>query len=233
MGNDLQVCQDYLIRTLSLDVIVSSCDDKSSTLVLYLIIPSDFVVAHPVDYVCIVEALKKSQRFVHQFVPIDTVHRTSWEVDGIDAFVTSTYDRCKSRLERNVHRREFEPQGEDGSWFDSPALTIAQSIAPQFRYSLNWETRGIDAADRHVLLHAAYGFSSSGKWLFAASIDQSGESRRVDCWDVDELDCGSERDDGVVLTLWNFIEETTQFLSAEWVTVICKLGRLSFAEVKG
>lgn len=185
------------------------------------------------EYANIVEALKDSQRFVHQFVPIDVVHRTSWAEDEIGAFVTSTYDRCKSRLERNVHRREFESLGCDSSWIRCPALTIAQPTTPQFRYSLNWETRGIDTADHQVMLHAGYGFSSSGKWLFSACIDQRGESHCLGCWDVDQLDCGSERDDKVVFTLWNFIKESTRSLSVQWVAAICKLGRLSFAEIKG
>jgi mediator of RNA polymerase II transcription subunit 13 len=232
VSNDLRSCQDTLIRT-PLDVIDSSCEDKTYTPVLYLIIPSDFVTVHPMEYAYIVEALKDSKRLVHQFIPIDVVHRTSWAEDEIGAFVTSTYDRCKSRLERNVHRKEFEPLGRDGSWIRPPAFTIAQPMTPQFRYSLNGETRGIDTADCHVLLHAGYGFSSSGKWLFAACIDQRGESHCLRCWDIDELDCGSERDDKVVLILWNFIEESTQSLSAEWVAVICKLGRLRFAEIKG
>jgi mediator of RNA polymerase II transcription subunit 13 len=198
-----------------------------------LVIPSDLAIAHSSDYSYIVEALKDFRHLVHQFVPIDMVHQISGADDEMDAFVTSTYDRCKSHLERNLHRNQFEPLGRDGWWIDSPALTVAPSTLPQFRYSLNWETRGTAAADRHALLHAGYGFSSSRKWLFAACIDQRGERRRLSCWDLDELGCSSEQDDKVVLTLWNFIETFTQCLSVEWVTTICKLGRLGFAEIKG
>lgn len=216
-----------------LDNIIASVEDKEARLVVYLIIPSDLAWANVTDYVHILKALRAAPHVVHQFVPITLLNAKIWTERKVGAFVTSTYDQCVLRVTRTIYRREFDDPSEDLTWIDGPAFTISQSSPPQFRYSLDWGLQGGDLTNRHVFLHVGYTYSNCRRWVFTTYIDQRGERHKLCTQKVDDLDGDGTRDDRVVQFIWKLATSFTQQVNTEWAVVFCKLGRLTYAELKG
>lgn len=208
-------------------------EGKDLKLLLYLIVPGDIATANPTDFAHVVKALRHMPELVHQFVPIALLNVKMWTDTKLASFVISTYDRCALQVGRTIQRREFEGSDRDFTWIDGPAFVLAQPRTPQFRYSLDWDARGGDLTERHILLHMGYTYSRCRKWVFATCIDQRGETRRLKTWEVDALDGDGSREDRVVQSLWGFIVNFTRQVNAEWAVVICKAGCLTGGEVKG
>lgn len=222
------------------DTLLSSIT-RLDTCILYFIIPSDFANRHSSDFGNIADIFSATAPYIErQFVPVELINTKRWKDNKWTSFVLSTYERQRRLVERTAHRKEFVETTVEHTWIDAPAYTIATAqgaASPQFKYSLNWESRTMmDATDRHLILHVGYRFGTNGKWLYVAGIDQRGDGHQLKAWELDELGdpAGDEsREDKTAKFVLALAREMTGMASAEWVVVICKLGPLTFVEIEG
>jgi mediator of RNA polymerase II transcription subunit 13 len=141
----------------------------------------------------------------------------------------TVYDRVLRPVDRQMSRRFFEHGTRTRDHFQETAFALARPVDTRVKYHRLNPMRPSDVVDRHTMLHIAYQWTSCGKWVVAAVIDQRGETYASDVWLFDSS-CGEK---GLVDLVWGFAVKFGRRANVGWRLVIAKLGGLSDRELDG
>jgi mediator of RNA polymerase II transcription subunit 13, fungi type len=148
---------------------------------------------------------------------------------SLEAMVFNVYDRVLRPADR-LTTRPLNPTDEKlRKWFKAPAYTLARSHTRPVLFSFDQHSAQIEKVDRYVFLHVGYSISKCGKWLFAACIDQRGETHEFDVWLVSE----EQGEKSVVERVWKFAIEVTRQANVDWQITFTKVGLMNQDELHG
>ncbi|KAG1724768.1 hypothetical protein EDB19DRAFT_2043401 [Suillus lakei] len=163
------------------------------------------------------------------FVPehlISSSESPSGEDSEIDALCYATYRRMLKPVERSMSRG-YSNKSETVGYFQEQPFTLARPSST-VHFAQTTPARSLDVMDRHTLLHVGYRFSACGKWLFAACVDQRGETYDLGTWLIQD-----ETETSAVVQVWNFALQFAKRANVEWRIVIAKLGYMTVSELEG
>lgn len=211
------------------------CLESSNDLVFYIAIPDPAIgLTSPLlreifSFVNQTQAKRSEAPILFQFVPehlISSSESPSGEDSEIDALCYATYRRMLKPVERSMSRR-FSDKSETIAYFQQQPFVLARPSST-VHFAQTTPARSLDVMDRHTLLHVGYRFSTCGKWLFAACVDQCGESYDLGTWLIQD-----EIETSAVVQVWNFALQFAKRANVEWRIVIAKLGSMTANELEG
>ncbi|KAG2150318.1 mediator complex subunit 13 C-terminal-domain-containing protein [Suillus bovinus] len=211
------------------------CLESSNDLVFYIAIPDPAIgLTSPLlreifSFVKQTQAKRSEAPILFQFVPehlISSSESPSSESSEIDALCYATYRRMLKPVERSMSRK-FSDKSETVAYFQQQPFVLARP-SNTVCFAQTTPARSLDVMDRHTFLHVGYRFSTCGKWLFAACIDQRGETYDLGTWLIhDEIETSA------VVQVWNFALQFAKRANVEWRIVIAKLGYMTVSELEG
>lgn len=225
------ICSNITLKTGSF----LQCLESSNNLVFYIAIPDPAIgLTSPLlreifSFVNQTQAKRSEAPILFQFVPehlISSSESPSGEDSEIDALCYATYRRMLKPVERSMSRR-FSDKSETIAYFQQQPFVLARPSST-VHFAQTTPARSLDVMDRHTLLHVGYRFSTCGKWLFAACIDQCGESYDLGTWLIQD-----EIETSAVVQVWNFALQFAKRANVEWRIVIAKLGSMTANELEG
>ncbi|KAG9090512.1 hypothetical protein FRC06_001023, partial [Ceratobasidium sp. 370] len=176
--------------------------------------------------------------FNHNATPSDSHQQ-------LESIALSLYDRIPRTVGKRIRREIIRLSFPVHTIVHVPAFTIARTLTPRFRFSMDWPDRQRETMDRHMFLHVAYGFSKSRRWLCAACVDERGEAYETKAWRVtavpeeepegeleeEPVDRGA-RTNKYVNMVWHFAMKFAKRAGIEWRIVICRMGIMSVEELE-
>ncbi|KAG1767693.1 mediator complex subunit 13 C-terminal-domain-containing protein [Suillus placidus] len=211
------------------------CLESSNDLVFYIAIPDPVIgLTSPLlreifSFVKQTQAKRSEAPILFQFVPehlISSSESPSGEDSEIDALCYATYRRMLKPVERSMSRG-FSDKSETVAYFQEQPFVLARPSGT-VHFAQTTPARSLDVVDRHMLLHVGYRFSACGKWLFAACVDQRGETYDLGTWLIQD-----EIETSAVVQVWNFALQFAKRANVEWRIVIAKLGSMTVSELEG
>ncbi|KAG1846505.1 mediator complex subunit 13 C-terminal-domain-containing protein [Suillus tomentosus] len=211
------------------------CLESSNDLVFYIAIPdlaiglSSPLLREIFSFVKQTQAKRSEAPILFQFVPehlISSSESPSSENSEIDALCYATYRRMLKPVERSMSRR-FSDKSETVAYFQEQPFVLARPSST-VHFAQTTPARSLDVMDRHTFLHVGYRFSACGKWLFAACVDQRGETYDLGTWLIQD-----EIETSAVVQVWNFALQFAKRANVEWRIVIAKLGSMTVSELEG
>lgn len=209
--------------------------ESSNDLVFYIAIPdlaiglSSPLLREIFSFVKQTQAKRSEAPILFQFVPehlIASSESPSSENSEIDALCYATYRRMLKPVERSMSRR-FSDKSETVAYFQEQPFVLARP-SNTVQFAQTTPARSLDVMDRHTFLHVGYRFSACGKWLFAACVDQRGETYDLGTWLIQD-----EIETSAVVQVWNFALQFAKRANVEWRIVIAKLGSMTVSELEG
>jgi mediator of RNA polymerase II transcription subunit 13 len=228
---DHQYAQNITLKTGSF----LQCLESSNDLVFYIAIPDPAIgLTSPLlreifSFVKQTQAKRSEAPILFQFVPeylISSSESPSCEDSEIDALCYATYRRMLKPVERSISRG-LSDKGEAVAYFQEQPFVLARPSST-VHFAQTTPARSLDVMDRHTLLHVGYRFSACGKWLFAACVDQRGETYDLGTWLIQD-----EMETSAVVQVWNFALQFAKRANVEWRIVIAKLGSMTVSELEG
>ncbi|KAG2147926.1 mediator complex subunit 13 C-terminal-domain-containing protein [Suillus clintonianus] len=211
------------------------CLESSNDLVFFIAIPDLAIgLASPLlreifSFVKQTQVKRSEAPILFQFVPehlISSAESPSGEDSEIDALCYATYRRMLKPVERSM-ARGFPDKTETVAYFQEQPFVLARPSST-VHFAQTTPARSLDVMDRHTLLHVGYRFSACGKWLFAACVDQRGETYDLGTWLIQD-----EIETSAVVQVWNFAVQFAKRANVEWRIVIAKLGSMAVSELEG
>ncbi|KAG2070001.1 hypothetical protein BDR04DRAFT_1077345 [Suillus decipiens] len=211
------------------------CLESSNDLVFYIAIPDPAIgLTSPLlreifSFIKQTQAKRSEAPILFQFVPehlISSSESPSSEDSEIDALCYATYRRMLKPIERSMSRG-FSDKSETVAYFQEQPFVLARPSST-VHFAQTTPARSLDVMDRHTLLQVGYRFSTCGKWLFAACVDQHGETYDLGTWLIQD-----EMETSAVVQVWNFTLQFAKRANVEWRIVIAKLGSMSVSELEG
>ncbi|KAG0698274.1 mediator complex subunit 13 C-terminal-domain-containing protein, partial [Suillus ampliporus] len=211
------------------------CLESNSDLVFYIAIPDPAIgLTSPLlreifSFVKQTQTKRSEAPILFQFVPehlISSSESPSGEDSEIDALCYATYRRMLKPVERSM-ARGFSDKSETVAYFQEQPFVLARPSST-VHFAQTTPARSLDVMDRHTLLHVGYRFSTCGKWLFAACVDQRGETYDLGTWLIQD-----EIETSAVVQVWNFTVQFAKRANVEWRIVIAKLGPMTVSELEG
>ena len=205
-------------------------------IVIYIALPdSSLSLASPLlrQILSTVKRIQKmfaDRPILFQFIPepLIVAHDLGDKDTDFEALSFSVYQRLAQPVDRTMSRKIIETGEKTQAYFQEPLFILSRSISPTVSFSQAGQPRTLDVLDRHTFLHVGYRFSSCGKWLLAACVDQRGESYDIGSWLTrDEVETSA------VIQVWNFAAQFARRANIEWRLVITKLGVMSASELDG
>ncbi|KAG9091352.1 hypothetical protein FRC07_011870 [Ceratobasidium sp. 392] len=157
----------------------------------------------------------------------------------------SVYERIQRSVGKRIRREILQLSFPSHTQVQVPAFTIARTLTPRFRFSMDWPDKQRETMDRHMFLHVAYTFSKSRRWLCAACVDERGEAHETKVWRVsgvsededegdleDELVDRDSRMNKYVNLVWRFATRFAKRAGIEWRLVICRTGVMGVEELE-
>ncbi|KAG8720920.1 hypothetical protein FRC09_008779, partial [Ceratobasidium sp. 395] len=242
--------------TDTLYTIVDELPNTQSNLVFYVILPQSavcapwfssmllkiagdtFIDSQGCGQSVVVHLVPAAMVFNHHAAPPDS--RQQLEYTAL-----SVYDRIQRTVAKRIRRRILHLSFPDHTRVQVPAFTIARTLTPRFRFSMDWPDKHRETMDRHMFLHVAYTFSKSRRWLCAACVDERGEARETKVWrvslapeeedegelDEESIDQGARMNKYVNL-VWHFAMKFAKRAGIEWRVVICRMGAMGVEELE-
>ncbi|KAG1739948.1 mediator complex subunit 13 C-terminal-domain-containing protein [Suillus paluster] len=211
------------------------CLESNNDLVFYIAIPDPAIgLTSPLlreifSFVKQTQAKRSEAPILFQFVPehlISSSESPSGEDSEIDALCYATYRRMLKPVERSM-ARGFSDKSETIAYLQEQPFVLARPSST-VHFAQTTPARSLDVMDRHTLLHVGYRFSTCGKWLFAACVDQRGETYDLGTWLIQD-----EIETSAVVQVWNFALQFAKRANVEWRIVIAKLGPMTVSELEG
>jgi mediator of RNA polymerase II transcription subunit 13 len=210
--------------------------ESKNDLVFYIAIPdSAFGLNSPLlrdifSFVKQTQAKHSEAPILFQFVPehlIASSESPSSEVSEIDELCYATYRRMLKPVERSMARVFSGGDAETVAYFQEQPFVLARPKRT-VHFAPSTPARSLDVMDRHMFLHVGYRFSTCGKWLLAACVDQRGENYDLGTWLIhDEIETSA------VVQVWSFALQFAKKANVEWRIVIAKLGPMTASELEG
>lgn len=148
---------------------------------------------------------------------------------GFEVLADAVYDRIPVVATRTTARTLTPDAPRMQALFQGPAFTLARPLSRKATFRLEARPSSLDVMDRMSILHVGYHWSTCGKWLLAACIDQRGETHELKAWLIPS--------DGVeafvVSNVWALALHVAAKANVEWRIVIAKLSFMDEAEVEG
>ncbi|KAG9074724.1 hypothetical protein FS749_013680, partial [Ceratobasidium sp. UAMH 11750] len=249
----VQVRWESTIKTLL--SIVSSLPSTTTNLVFYIILPLPILSAPWFQSLllklksdALTGTTEASQHIIIHLVPASMVfNHDAAPTDSrqqLESITLSLYDRIPRTVGKRIRRHIITPSFPTHTVVHVPAFTIARTLTPRFRFSMDWPDRQRETMDRHMFLHVAYGFSKSRRWLCASCVDERGEAYETKVWRVTAV---PEEDDGeleeepvdrgarmnkYVNMVWHFAMRFAKRAGTEWRVVISRMGIMGVEELE-
>ncbi|KAG6845845.1 hypothetical protein H0H87_002536 [Tephrocybe sp. NHM501043] len=251
----------------ALVTLISSLPDTQSSLIFFIVTPLATMTLSSPTLRHIFSALSKalktySEAQLHfQLVPEHLIHSSSLSSLPAPSFLSSTtfssdpttptqdltlslYNRLLVPVDRTMSRRFFEHGVRVRRYFQEPAFTIARPLYSKATF-VRASHVSLDVMDRGTFVHVGYGYSSCGRWILAACVDERGEAHELGVWavqGVDDEDDQNENEDededgesegelGAVKKVWEFAMSFVEKASVEWRVVFSKMGPIGEMEL--
>lgn len=122
--------------------------------------------------------------------------------------------------------------------FQSPAITLSPARRTQIEFELQWPPSSLEVLHRHRILHVGYTSMTAVpgepglEWIVAVCIDEKGETWRS-IPKLVRIPAGAAGDMARVRVVWSIARSVAEKADVEWRIVVCRLGCIPMAEIKG
>lgn len=122
--------------------------------------------------------------------------------------------------------------------FQSPAITLSPARRPQIEFELQWPPSSLEVLHRHRILHVGYTSTIAVpgepglEWIVVVCIDEKGETWKA-IPKLVRIPAGAAGDTARVRVVWSVARSVAEKADVEWRIVVCRLGCIPTAEIKG
>lgn len=213
---------------------------SDNPLVVYVIVPNTFAnVSHPAaaQVLATISDINSSLRGTSTCIAFHLVpevfvsHSKSLAHNptfGMERLVMMVYDSIPRNVTRQYSRLSAQtyPMRATTNAF---AFSLAHRQPNKVAFTEKWPPPAASMFDKYDFLHVAYSVASSGEWVSAVAITETGDGQESTVWEVDEHDMVGSIVKGVL----DFTLKMTRRAEVEWRVTITKNEAVSAAELDG